>query len=76
MLPNWVVLSLTMACLAAMGLISVVARRHAGSAGSFTLGGARYPAILIGFLLMSEFIGTVASVGTTQTAVKVGLTAA
>ncbi len=76
MQPNWVVLSLTLAYLAAMGLISVVARRHARSAGSFTSGGARYPAVLIGFLLMSEFIGTAASVGTTQTAVKVGLSAA
>lgn len=76
MQPNWVVLSLTLAYLAAMGLISVVARRHARSAGSFTSGGVRYPAVLIGFLLMSEFIGTAASVGTTQTAVKVGLSAA
>ncbi|ACA15816.1 Na+/solute symporter [Methylobacterium sp. 4-46] len=76
MQPNWIVLSLTLAYMAAMGVISLVARRHARSAGSFTSGGARYPAVLIGFLLMSEFIGTAASVGTTQTAVKVGLSAA
>jgi SSS family solute:Na+ symporter len=76
MQPNWIVLSLTLAYMAAMGLISLVARRHAKSAVSFTSGGTRYPAVLIGFLLMSEFIGTAASVGTTQTAATVGLSAA
>lgn len=76
MQPNWIVLSLTLAYMAAMGLISVSARRYAKSAGSFTSGGARYPAFLIGFLLMSEFIGTATSVGTTQTAYRVGVSAA
>ena len=76
MQPNWIVLSLTLAYIAAMGLISVSARRYAKSAGSFTSGGARYPAFLIGFLLMSEFIGTATSVGTTQTAYRVGVSAA
>ncbi|MGU3539885.1 sodium:solute symporter family protein [Methylobacterium sp. A54F] len=76
MQPNWIVLSLTLAYMAAMGLISFSARRYAKSAGSFTSGGTRYPAFLIGFLLMSEFIGTATSVGTTQTAYKVGISAA
>ena len=76
MQPNWIVLSLTLAYIAAMGLISLSARRYAKSAGSFTSGGARYPAFLIGFLLMSEFIGTATSVGTTQTAYRVGVSAA
>ena len=76
MQPNWIVLSLTLAYMAAMGLISFSVRRHAKSAGSFTSGGARYPAFLIGFLLMSEFIGTATSVGTTQTAYRVGVSAA
>ncbi|WP_342166607.1 sodium:solute symporter family protein [Methylobacterium sp. SD21] len=62
--------------MAAMGLISFYVRRHARSAGSFTSGGTRYPAFLIGFLLMSEFIGTATSVGTTQTAYRVGVSAA
>ncbi len=62
--------------MAAMGLISFSVRRHARSAGSFTSGGTRYPAFLIGFLLMSEFIGTATSVGTTQTAYRVGVSAA
>jgi SSS family solute:Na+ symporter len=74
--PNWIVLSLTLAYMAAMGLISFSARRYAKSAGSFTSGGTRYPAFLIGFLLMSEFIGTATSVGTTQTAYRVGVSAA
>ena len=76
MQPNWIVLSLTLAYMAAMGLISFSARRYANSAGSFTSGGTRYPAFLIGFLLMSEFIGTATSVGTTQTAYRVGVSAA
>lgn len=76
MQPNWIVLSLTLAYMAAMGLISFSARRYAKSAGSFTSGGTRYPAFLIGFLLMSEFIGTATSVGTTQTAYRVGVSAA
>jgi SSS family solute:Na+ symporter len=76
MQPNWIVLSLTLAYMAAMGLISFYVRRHARSAGSFTSGGTRYPAFLIGFLLMSEFIGTATSVGTTQTAYRVGVSAA
>ena len=76
MQPNWIVLSLTLAYMAAMGLISFSVRRHAKSAGSFTSGGTRYPAFLIGFLLMSEFIGTATSVGTTQTAYRVGVSAA
>ena len=76
MQPNWIVLSLTLAYMAAMGLISFSARRYAKSAGSFTSGGTRYPAFLIGFLLMSEFIGTATSVGTTQTAYRVGISAA
>lgn len=76
MQPNWIVLSLTLAYMAAMGLISFSVRRHARSAGSFTSGGTRYPAFLIGFLLMSEFIGTATSVGTTQTAYRVGVSAA
>ena len=76
MQPNWIVLSLTLAYIAAMGLISVSARRYAKSAGIFTSGGASYPAFLIGFLLMSEFIGTATSVGTTQTAYRVGVSAA
>lgn len=76
MQANWIVLSLTLSYMVVMGLISFSARRYARSAGSFTSGGTRYPAVLIGFLLMSEFIGTAASVGTTQTAFKVGLSAA
>jgi len=76
MQPNWIVLSLTLAYMAGMGLISFAARRYAKSAASFTSGGTRTPAILMGFLLMSEFIGTAASVGTTQTAYTAGLSAA
>ncbi len=37
MQPNWIVLSLTLAYMAAMGLISFSVRRHARSAGSYYL---------------------------------------
>ncbi|MCE4226904.1 sodium:solute symporter family protein [Methylobacterium sp. C25] len=76
MQSNWLVLGLTLAYMLGMGLISLWAKRYAKSAEKFTTGGTRHPAFLIGFLLMSEFIGTAASVGTTQTAYKAGLSAA
>jgi SSS family solute:Na+ symporter len=42
----------------------------------FTNGGRSFPAYLIGFLLMSEFIGTSATLGTAQKAYEVGISAA
>ncbi|WP_205965153.1 sodium:solute symporter family protein [Pseudoxanthomonas winnipegensis] len=60
----------------ALAAISFWARRYAKTAHSFTSGGNNFPAILIGFLLMSEFIGTTASVGTAQVAYKQGISSA
>jgi SSS family solute:Na+ symporter len=73
---NWTVLSLTAVYMAGMGLISYYAKRLTHTATSFTTGGTAYPAVLVGFLLMSEFIGTTASIGTTQAAYKWGISAA
>jgi len=73
---NWTVMSLTILYMAGLGLISYYAKRFAKSAHSFTSGGTTYPAILIGFLLMSEFIGTTASIGTAQAGFKWGVSAA
>lgn len=76
MQANWTVMSLTIAYMAMLGVISYYAKRFANSAKTFTSGGTTYPAILVGFLLMSEFIGTTASVGTAQYGFKFGLSAA
>jgi SSS family solute:Na+ symporter len=76
MQANWTVLSLTIVYMAVMGVISYYAKRLTHTAKGFTSGGTGYPAVLVGFLLMSEFIGTTASVGTTQAAYKWGISAA
>src|SRR4051812_31786425 len=76
MQANWTVMSLTIAYMAVLGVISYSAKRFASSAKTFTSGGTTYPAILVGFLLMSEFIGTTASVGTAQYGFNFGLSAA
>jgi SSS family solute:Na+ symporter len=76
MQANWIVMSLTIAYMVMLGFISYSAKRFANSAKAFTSGGTSYPAILVGFLLMSEFIGTTASVGTAQYGFKYGISAA
>lgn len=73
---NWTAMSLAIAYILAMGVISYAAKRFANTAHNFTSGGTTYPALLVGFLLMSEFIGTTASVGTAQAAYKWGISAA
>ncbi len=78
MQPNWIVLSLTstLAYMAAMGLISFSVRRHARSAGSFTSGGTRYPAFLIGFPADVGIHRDCDERRYTQTAYRVGVSAA
>jgi SSS family solute:Na+ symporter len=56
--------------------ISYVARKSSKTSEGFTNGGRSFPAFLIGFLLMSEFIGTSATLGTAQSAYDVGISAA
>lgn len=60
----------------ALAGISFWARRFSRTAHTYTSGGNNFPAILIGFLLMSEFIGTTASVGTAQVAYEKGISSA
>lgn len=67
------VVSVYMLVLAA---ISFVVRRSSRTAEGFTDGARVFPAALIGFLLMSEFIGTSATIGTAQEAYEVGISAA
>lgn len=56
--------------------ISYYARRSSSSSAGFTGGGKAFPAAMIGFLLMSEFIGTSATIGTAQSAYEFGISAA
>ncbi|WP_202905293.1 sodium:solute symporter family protein [Luteimonas abyssi] len=76
---NLIVLAATVAYMVALSLISVYALRYSRSASSYTSGtghgGKAIPAFLIGLLLMSEFIGTTASVGTAQYGYQFGISA-
>lgn len=71
----WVVFVITIGYLAVLALISFVVRRHSRTSSSYTTGGKAFPAVFIGLLLASEFIGTSASMGTAQEAFSVGISA-
>jgi SSS family solute:Na+ symporter len=71
-----IVLLIVVAYMVALAAISFFARRSSRTSESFASGGRVFPAILIGFLLMSEFIGTSATIGTAQEAYTVGISAA
>ena len=62
--------------MAIMAVISYAVRRSSKTSEGFTSGGRAFPAFLIGFLLMSEFIGTSATIGTSQSAYSFGISAA
>jgi SSS family solute:Na+ symporter len=72
----WVVLAMVAGYMALLAGISYVVRRSSKTSEGFTNGGKSFPAFLIGFLLMSEFIGTSATIGTAQSAYEVGISAA
>ena len=72
----WSVVISVAAYTALLALISFIVGRSAKTAAGFTSGGKVFPAILIGFLLASEFIGTSASIDTAQEAYSVGISAA
>lgn len=72
----WVVLLMVAGYMALLAGISYVARKSSKTSEGFTNGGRSFPAFLIGFLLMSEFIGTSATLGTAQSAYDVGISAA
>jgi len=59
-------------------IVTSIVQRSVKSTTTFTTGtagSASIPAVLVGMLLMSEFIGTSASVGTAQEAFKYGISA-
>jgi SSS family solute:Na+ symporter len=78
MQTNYVALAIVIAYMAALGLLTSLVQRSVTSATTFTSGttGSGVPAVLVGLMLMSEFIGTSASVGTAQEAYVSGISAA
>ena len=72
----WVVLLMVVAYMTLLAAISYFVRRSSKTSEGFTGGGRAFPAFLIGFLLMSEFIGTSATIGTSQSAYSFGISAA
>jgi len=78
MQTNYVALAVVAAYMAALGLLTSIVQRSVTTATTFTSGttGSGVPAVLVGLMLMSEFIGTSASVGTAQEAYVSGISAA
>src|ERR1700760_4946929 len=77
MQTNYVALAIVAAYMAGLGLLTSIVQRSVTSAATFTSGttGSGVPAFLVGLMLMSEFIGTSASVGTAQEAYRFGISA-
>lgn len=75
---NYVALAIVIAYMAGLGLLTSIVQRSVRTAATFTSGttGSGVPAVLVGLMLMSEFIGTSASVGTAQEAYVSGISAA
>src|SRR3546814_17487400 len=69
-------IGITLIYMAAVGLIAAYVRRSAITAAGYTEGGRQFPAIIIGFLMVSEFIGTAVCVGTVQLGYSKGISAA
>jgi len=76
---TFIVLAATVGYMVALSLVSFYALKYSRNAKSYTSGTGHgekaIPAFLIGLLLMSEFIGTTASVGTAQYAYQFGISA-
>src|SRR5271167_1936931 len=77
MQTNYVALAIVIAYMAALGLLTSIVQRSVTNTATFTSGttGSGVPAVLVGLMLMSEFIGTSASVGTAQEAYRFGISA-
>ncbi|HLJ00801.1 MAG TPA: sodium:solute symporter family protein [Bradyrhizobium sp.] len=76
---NYVALTIVVGYMTALGGLSSIIQRSVTTTATFTsgtIGRSGVPAVLVGLMLMSEFIGTSASVGTAQEAYVVGISAA
>jgi solute:Na+ symporter, SSS family len=78
MQPNYMALAIVIAYMAGVGLLTGIVQRSVTDTTTFTSGrtGSGVPAVFVGMMLMSEFIGTSASVGTAQEAYVFGISAA
>lgn len=75
---NYIALGIVVLYIICLGVITTILQRSVRTANTFTSGTTGHtgvPAVLVGLMLMSEFIGTSASVGTAQEAFKVGISA-
>ena len=79
MQTNYLALAIVFGYMGSLGLLTSVVQRSVTTTTTFTSGTSGHsgiPAVLVGLMLMSEFIGTSASVGTVQEAYKFGISAA
>ncbi|MBN8972087.1 MAG: sodium:solute symporter family protein [Rhizobiales bacterium] len=75
---NYIAIAIVVVYIIGLALVTGVLQRSVKSASIFASGTTSHtgvPAVLVGLMLMSEFIGTSASVGTAQEAYKVGISA-
>jgi len=78
MQTNYLALAIVIAYIVCLGLFTSVVQRSVTTASTFTSGTnghSSVPAVLVGLMLMSEFIGTSVSVGTTQEGYRFGISA-
>jgi solute:Na+ symporter, SSS family len=78
MQTNYLALAIVAAYMVGLGVLTTVVQRSVTTATTFTSGRSGHsgvPAVLVGLMLMSEFIGTSASVGTAQEAYRFGVSA-
>jgi solute:Na+ symporter, SSS family len=75
---NYLALAIVIGYMVSLGLFTTVVQRSVTTTTTFTSGTSGHsgiPAVLVGLMLMSEFIGTSASVGTAQEAYRFGISA-
>ena len=78
MQTNYLALAIVVGYMAGLGLLTTLVQRSVTTTTTFTQGTSGHsgiPAVLVGLMLMSEFIGTSASVGTAQEAYRFGISA-
>ena len=78
MQTNYLALAIVIGYMVSLGLLTTVVQRSVTTTTAFTAGTSGHtgiPAVLVGLMLMSEFIGTSASVGTAQEAYRFGISA-
>jgi solute:Na+ symporter, SSS family len=78
MQANYLALAIVIGYMVSLGVLTTVVQRSVTTTTTFTSGTSGHsgiPAVLVGLMLMSEFIGTSASVGTAQEAYRFGISA-